>query len=345
MKAVDHPPHQRPAAWALLLAFSLLYLSWGTTYLAIKRGVKDEQLPPALFGGTRVCLAGLLLLGYVAFRGESLRLSRRDLAGVALGGALLFVGGNNLLAMAERTVPSGVAAVLIATTPLWIGLLETLWPGGERLSHRGWLGLVLGLAGVLVLLWPQLSTPGDFLNDAGPLLVLGSAAIWSLGSVILRYWRVRASHLTGAGYQMLLGGASLTVVGLLLGETRDLPARPTAGAVGAFVYLLIVGSLVGFVAFNYLLGHVSAARVGTYAYVNPVVAVLVGCFLDGEELTGWIVGGIVVILAGVALVRSTVHRPQQPEVGEARPGTAAVCLPDPPRRDTAYAASYGKLDC
>jgi drug/metabolite transporter (DMT)-like permease len=342
MKAVDHHPHQRPAAWALLLAFSLLYLSWGTTYLAIKRGVKDEQLPPALFGGTRVCLAGLLLLGYVALRGERVRLSRRDLTGVALGGGLLFVGGNNFLAMAERTVPSGVAAVLVATTPLWIGLLESLWPGGERLTGRGWMGLFIGLAGVLVLLWPQLREPADLLGDVGPLLVLGSAATWSLGSVILRYWRVRASHLTGAGYQMLLGGGTLTVLGLVLGETRELPAQPTPGAIGAFVYLLIVGSLVGFVAFNYLLGHVSAAHAGTYAYVNPVVAVLVGCLLDGEELTGWIVGGIGVILAGVALVRSAGHRPIPPEVGEARPGTAAVCLPDPEGMDTAFAPSYGK---
>jgi drug/metabolite transporter (DMT)-like permease len=305
MNPADHSPSHRPAAWALLLAFLLVYLSWGTTYLAIKRGVKDEQLPPALFGGVRVCLAGALLLGYVALRGGRLRLDRRDLAGVVVGGLLLFVGGNGLITLAEKTVPSGVAAVLAATTPLWIALLEMLWPRGERLSGRGWLGLGIGLGGVLVLLAPKLNEPGDFLSDAGPFLVLGSAASWALGALVLRHWRVRASHLAGAGYQMFLGGGSLALLGLVLGETNALPATITAGAAASFVYLLIVGSLVGFVAFNWLLGHVSAARAGTYAYVNPVVAVLVGCLLDGEELTGWILGGITIILAGVALVRTS----------------------------------------
>src|SRR5262249_18580923 len=189
------------------------------------------------------------------------------------------------------------------TTPLWIALMEMLWPGGDRLTGRGWLGLLIGLAGVLLLLAPKLHDPADFLVDAGPLLVLGSAASWSLGSLVMRYRRLGCSHLTAAAYQMILGGGSLTLLGLLLGEggalTRD---HFTAGAAFAFFYLLIVGSLVGFVAFNWLLGQVSAAQAGTYAYVNPLVAVLVG-LLDGEELTGWVVGGIVVTLAGVALVR------------------------------------------
>jgi drug/metabolite transporter (DMT)-like permease len=233
----------------LLLAFTLVYLSWGTTFLAIKRGVKDEQLPPALFGGVRVGLAGALLLGYVALRGERLRLARRDLGGVAFGGLLLFVGGNGLLTLAEKTVPSGVAAVLIATTPLWIALLEMCWPGGERLGGRGWLGLGIGIVGVVVLLAPKLHDPADFLADLGPLFVLGSAVSWAVGSLLLRYWRVRASHLVAAAYQMVLGGSSLALLGLFTGETRQLPGQLTPGAVGAFVYLLVVGSLVGFVAY------------------------------------------------------------------------------------------------
>jgi drug/metabolite transporter (DMT)-like permease len=319
MNDANHASPQRPAAWSLLLAFTLVYLSWGTTYLAIKRGVKDEQLPPALFGGVRVCLAGALLLGYLALRGERLRLNRRDLAGVAVGGVLLFVGGNGLITLAEKTVPSGVAAVLVATTPLWIALLEMLWPRGERLSGRGWLGLGLGLAGVLFLLAPKLREPADLLSEVGPLLVLGSAGSWSLGALVLRYWRVKASHLAGAGYQMFLGGGCLALLGLVLGEAAHLPAQVTPGAAGAFIYLLIVGSLVGFVAFNWLLGHVSAARAGTYAYVNPVVAILVGCLLDGEELTGWIVGGITVILGGVALVRRSERRFQKIETSDTFP--------------------------
>jgi drug/metabolite transporter (DMT)-like permease len=326
-----HLPPKRPATWTLVLAFTLVYLSWGTTFLAIKRGVKDEALPPALFGGTRVCLAGMLLLGYLALRGETLRLSRRDLLGVTLGGLLLFAGGNNFLAWSEQTVPSGVAAVLVATTPLWIALFEMFWPHGDRLGKRGWLGLGIGLVGVLLLLGPQVSDPADFLSDHGPFLVLCSAASWSLGALVLRHWRLRAAHLTVAAYQMLIGGGSQVFIGLALGEVAALPGEITPGAAGAFIYLLIFGSLVGFVAFNYLLGHVSAASAGTYAYVNPIVAVLVGCLLDGETLTGWIVSGIIVILAGVALVRSDRRSAQHWTVSKARD-----------RIDTLPVPSYGE---
>jgi drug/metabolite transporter (DMT)-like permease len=241
---------------------------------------------------------------------------------------LLFVFGNGLITLAEKTVPSGVAAVLVATTPLWIALMEMLWPGGDRLTGRGWLGLLIGLAGVLLLLAPKLHDPADFLLDYGPLLVLGSAASWAFGSLVLRYRRLRCSHLTAAAYQMILGGGSLALVGLVVGEGSQLTREHfTAGAAYAFFYLLIVGSLVGFVAFNWLLGQVSAAQAGTYAYVNPLVAVLVG-LLDGEELTGWIVGGIAIILAGVALVRGghrgrSLPRPEadggEPLVGKGRP--------------------------
>jgi drug/metabolite transporter (DMT)-like permease len=297
------PSPRRPPTWALVLAFGLVYLSWGTTYLAIKKGVKDERLPPALFGGVRVCLAGAVLLGYLALRGRPVGLSGRACGGAALAGLVLFVGGNGLITAAERTVPSGVAAVLAASTPLWIGLLAMLWPRGERLGGRGWLGLVLGLGGVLLLLAPRLHGANSFVADWGPLMVLGSACSWALGSLIVRHRRSDGSHLTAAAYQMLLGGGGLAVVGLALGEADELtPDRLTVGAACAFFYLLIVGSLVGFVAYNWLLGHVPAAQVGTYAYVNPLVAILVGC-LDGEELTGGIVAGMAVILAGVALVR------------------------------------------
>ncbi len=293
-----------PPTWALVLAFGLLYLSWGTTYLAIQKGVRDEQLPPALFGGVRVCLAGLVLLGFLAWRGQPVTLARGDRLAALLIGWCLFLGGNGLINMGQRTLPSGVAAVLTATVPLWIGLFAMAWPQGERLTGRGWLGLLLGLGGVLLLLAPKLHNPGSFLADLGPLLVLGSAACWALGSLLLRQRRWQTPHLTTAAYQMVLGGGSLTLLGLALGERQSLPDQITGGALGAFFYLLVVGSLVGFVTFNWLLGQVSAARVGTYAYVNPMVAVLVGWWLGGEEMTGWLLGGIVVILTGVALVRT-----------------------------------------
>lgn len=302
--ATTAPSASRPSSWAVVLAFALIYLSWGTTYFVIRQGVHSHHLPPGLFGGVRVGSAGLILLIYLALRGENLRLPGRELFWVALVGLILFVGGNGLITFALDRVPSGMVAVLVATTPLWMALLEALWPGGDRLTVRGWIGLLAGLAGVLLLLAPQLGEPRALFQDYGLFLVLGSAVSWSLGALIMRYRKRTSSHLVTAAYQMTLGGGGMTLIALAFGEGRQLsPDLFTRGAWFSFFYLLIVGSLVGFVAFNWLLGHVPASQVGTYAYVNPLVAILVGWLVGGEPLTGWIVGGMIVILMGVAMVR------------------------------------------
>jgi drug/metabolite transporter (DMT)-like permease len=290
-----------PATWKLVLAFAAVYLSWGTTYLAIRVGV--EKFPPLLFGGTRVCLAGLVLTGFLLARGGSMRMPLRELGWVIFAGLLLFLGGNGLITFAEKTVPSGVASVLVATTPLWIALLSITGPRHQRASLFGWIGLLLGFGGVLLLFAEKLQTPSALLSDAGPFLVLGSALCWAIGSLAVR-GRTNGSHLAAAAYQMLAGGTAQVVLGLALGETGEVTAESfTPAAVYAFFHLLVVGSLIGFVAYNYLLGHVSATLVGTYAYVNPTIALVVG-WLWGEELSWWVLGGMVVILAGVALVRS-----------------------------------------
>jgi drug/metabolite transporter (DMT)-like permease len=297
----------RPSPWSLLLAFGLVYISWGTTYLAIQEGVRT--LPPGLFGGVRVGLAGLLLLAFIALRGGSIRLPRGEYLWATLVGMLMFVGGNGLLTAAEKTVPSGAAAVLVTTTPLWLALLETFWPRGEKLKGLGWAGLFLGSAGVLVLLWPRLEAPGTLLEDVGPLMVLGSSFCWSVGSFALRHRRARGDHLTTAGYHMALGGGALTILGLLMGEGAELSSASfTPEAIASFCYLLIVGSFVGFLAYTWLLQHVSSTLAGTHAYVNPVVALVVGAILAGEIVTWRIVGGMVVIFAGVALVRAGARR-------------------------------------
>jgi drug/metabolite transporter (DMT)-like permease len=337
MKKPPEHSNKPPATWALVLGFTLVYVSWGTTYLAIRVGVDREHLPPALFAGSRVCLAGLILLGFLALRRERLTLSGQDWSRLFWTSLLLFVAGNGLVTLAMQTVVSGVSAVLVASTPLWIGLFEMFWPGGDRLTARGWLGLFVGLGGVLILLAPKLDDPAAFWSNSGPILVLLSACCWALGSLVMRHKRLTCPHLVGAAYQMILGGGALTVLGLALGEGQHLPEKVTAGAVEAFLYLLIVGSLVGFVSFNWLLGHVPAAKVGTYAYVNPVVAVFVGWSLGGEEIRGALIASIAVILTGVALVRSG-EKPQAieqemdsmpvPSAGEEPPVAASTRIED-----------------
>ncbi|MBL8798259.1 MAG: EamA family transporter, partial [Planctomycetia bacterium] len=306
----------RPAPWAVPLAFTLVYLAWGTTYIAIRLGV--HQFPPALFGGVRIGLAGLVLLAFLGCRGEALRLSRGDLIWSAVLGAIFFMAGNYLVTLGSRYVASGVAAILVATTPLWTGLMETLWPGGERLRGRGWAGLLVGLAGVALL---KLDHPFDRETDLGALLVVGSALSWAFGSCLLRRHRQHGSHLLTAAYQMIFGGIGQTVVGLLLNEPAQITSASfTPTAVYAFFHLLIFGSLVGFVAYNWLLGHVTTSQASTYAYVNPAVAILVGWLLGDQEITLSILGGLAVILLGVALVRTqkqgtvTVVEEPQPEI-------------------------------
>jgi drug/metabolite transporter (DMT)-like permease len=317
------PRPPRPAPWRVAAALAAVYLCWGTTYLAIRAGVRT--LPPGLFGGVRVGLAGAVLLAVVARRG-SVRLPGRELGWAALTGGLLFVGGNGLLTLAERTVASGVASVLAATTPIWMALIEAAAPGGDRLSAGGWAGLLLGLAGVGLLYADTLDPSAGFLAEAGPLLVLGSAVCWAAGSSLSRHRRGHAPHLLVAAYQMLLGGAAQAAVGLLCGEAAELSAAAfTPGAVYAFFHLLVFGSLVGFVAFTWLLGHVPAALVGTYSYVNPAVALLAGWLVGGEALTPRVVAGMGVILAGVALVRAAAppgHEPAPEEPGPAPPPVA-----------------------
>lgn len=299
--AVSSTP--QPPAWKLMAALVAVYLSWGTTYLAIKEGVKT--LPPCLFGGARIGAAGLVLLAFVLVTGRPKTLSASDLFRTWLHSLLLFVGGNGLITIGQKTVPSGEASVLVATVPLWLGLAESFWPGGERLTALGWAGLLTGLAGLAVLRWQELGQPAMLFRDVATLYVLGSAVSWAIASVILRHRRVRGDRLTVAAYQMVLGGATLILVGIAAGEATELTrVTVTSQVVVAFCYLLVVGSLIGFLCYSWLLTHVSTTVAGTYAYVTPVVAIFTGWLLGGESLTGQMVAGMIVILAGVALVRS-----------------------------------------
>jgi drug/metabolite transporter (DMT)-like permease len=301
-------PDDSPAPLAIALAFAAVYLSWGTTYLASKIALMYEGYPPALFGGVRLTCAGLILLGLQFARGMPLRVSLRVFGQLLLMSWCLFLTANWLMNWGQSRVPSGVAAVIGASTPLWMGVIGIFWASTERLHPRGWIGLVVGMFGVLTLFLPRLLDQDSAVNTFHPFLIVGSCIFWSIGSLYSRQRSLPLPHLTSAGYQMLLGGGSQIVLGVCLGELHQLPGHITPRAAGCFLYLLVFGSLVGFVAFNWLLGHVSAAKVGTYAYVNPVIAILVGRVVDDEPLTTWLLAGIAVILAGVYLVRSD-HAP------------------------------------
>ncbi len=287
------------AAWPVVLALVTVYICWSTTYLAIKIGVKD--LPPGLFGGIRVTTAGICLLSILRLAGGRILPEPGTWRGLFVVGTLLFVGGNGLITLAERTVDSGLAAILVATVPLWMALMESMTPGGERLRWIGWLGQFLGVGGVCLLFSSRIGSGHG--NLSGIWLVMASAFCWSLGSFLQRRLSHGRSPYGQAGWHMVLGGVTMTLIGLLLGETID-QENLTRNAIAAFFYLLIVGSLLGFVAYVWLLRHVGTTIAGTYAYVNPILAVALGVAWDGEKIGTAMVAGLGVILAGVSLVRS-----------------------------------------
>jgi drug/metabolite transporter (DMT)-like permease len=299
---MTEPPRLPPPTWQFVLAFAILYIVWGTTYLAIQIGVLDEELPPLYFGGTRIGAAGVIMLAFQWARGQSLKFSTRDVAGIATGAVLLFVGGNGLISLALKWVQSGESAVLAATATLWIALFSMAFAGGDRLRPLGWAGLLLGLLGVAVLQWPKLQAQGFSLTRSpGPWLTLASAACWGIGTVLLRRTAIRIPRLSSVGWQMMFGGVGMIGLGMLMGERA--PSSISREAVLVFLYLLVVSSLVAFVAFVWLLEHVSATKVSTYAYVNPLVAVLLGSAAHNEPITPALMTGMLLILVGVFLVR------------------------------------------
>jgi len=291
----------RPPAWALVLAFAVVYLAYGLNYLAIREGVKT--LPPFLFAGTHVTLAGLLLFAWAVLRGERVALTGRNFLWAGAGGLIVFVGGTGLVTMGEKDVNSGLASVLRATTPVWVALLEWVRPRGERLSAAAWCGFLLAIGGVLLVVIPDIDSATSLYQDLGPMLVLISALCWAIGAMVLRHHRPCASTLVASAYQMSIGGVAMVLLGLVLGEGPQFRlAEVTEPALLAFLFLLLVHSLAGFSALNWLLQHVPAALATTKFYVSPAVAVVAGTFvLHEKDLTRGMLGGLALILAGVAL--------------------------------------------
>ena len=281
----------------LLLAFGAVYIFWGSTYLAIRVGV--ETIPPAVMVGLRFLPAGLLLLPVARALGQPLAVSARDLRVLFLIGLLLLVGGNGAVVWAEQYVASGLAALLVATIPLWMALLEGLLPGGSRLTASAATGLGLGFAGVAVLLWPKLQEVqgADLWGEAA---LLFAALSWAVGSIWSRRAGLAVPPLVATAWQMLLAGAFMTVVSLATGQLAH--ARWTGPAVTAMGYLIVFGSCLGLSAYIWLLRNAPIASVSTYAYVNPVIAVLLGWLILDEPLTPAILVGTLIIAGSVVLV-------------------------------------------
>lgn len=316
------PAPRRSFRPALILAFAAVYLIWGSTYLAIRVAV--GTLPPFLMSGTRFLIAGALLYTWARARGAG-RPTGRSWAVSALVGVLLLVLGNGSVTWAEQTVPSGMAALLVATEPLWIVLLEWLRPGGTRPPGGALLGIVLGFAGVATLIGPGAIDPAGGMS-AGALAVVLAALAWAVGSLYAQHAPLPANGAQSSGMQMLTGGALLVFAGVGAGEAKQVTAVAfTLPALLAFGYLVVFGSLVAFSAYAWLVRNTTPARASTYAYVNPVVAVLLGSALLREPLTPRTAIAAVVIVGSVALITrthpSTAAR-EQPEA--ARPGGVAA---------------------
>lgn len=286
--------------WKRLLAFSIIYFVWGSTFLAIRVGVL--AVPPLLFAAMRFFTAGLLLVAWMVFQREPWPTSR-EWKSVCLLAALIFVGDYGLLFWAEQKVPSGIAAVMMATIPAFIAMGEVLLLRTQRLTAQLSGALVIGLTGVVVLMSRSLNLGGAAISTIGAGALIAGSIFWSVASVITRRLPLPKSKLMSSGTQMLAGGVMLAVVSTTLGEPKRFhPAAVSGQAWFALAYLIVMGSIVGFTSYVWLIHHESPTKVGTYAYVNPVVAVLLGYLLGGEALGLRTILGTVLVLASVLLI-------------------------------------------
>jgi drug/metabolite transporter (DMT)-like permease len=296
-----------PHRFKLLLAFFLLYFIWGSTYLAIRYAI--ETLPPFLMAGTRFFSAGILLYAVMRLRAVPSP-PLRQWGQLAVVGTFLFLGGNGLVVWAEQYITSGLAALLVSTLPLWLILLDWLWAQGPKPSRRALCGIALGFVGLVVLVDPARVISSD-VHLPGAVLCVVASLLWAIGSIYSKKFRQPSSIFMSAACQMIGGGLTLLLVALLLGETKDFSlAQVSPVSLGAFLYLLLFGSIVANSAYVWLLQNATATSVSTYAFVNPAVAIFLGWALADEQLTAQIMLGAGIILAGVVLVISS-GRPQR----------------------------------
>jgi drug/metabolite transporter (DMT)-like permease len=319
-ETVSHAsPHPSAAPRGMVAAaFAAVYLIWGATYLGIRYAI--ETIPPFFMGGGRFVLAGLALFIYLRIKGTPIP-PRVHWINAAIVGALLFGVGNGGVNWAEQKVPSSRAALMIAATPFWFALMDWFRPKGVRPHFQTLIGILVGFSGMVLLAGWRGNLHQDAIDHAGTMALMLATICWAAGSLYARYTPKPENPLMGVALQMILGGAILFLMGLAGGETAKFAwSNVSARSALAFAFLTLIGSLIGFTAYSWLLKVTTPARVSTYAYVNPVIAVFLGWAIGGETLTTRMLWAAAVILLGVVIIttRRTPAEPLPP-ANEARP--------------------------
>src|SRR5580692_6660927 len=300
--------HTHRPTWKTLLAFAIIYFVWGSTFLAIRVGVRE--VPPFLLAAMRFSVAGLVLCVWTAARGERWPRGREWIT-LTLLAALIFLCDYGLLFWAEQRVPSGIAAVMLAMIPVFMALSEIIFLRTQRLTLRLALALLTGIAGVAVLVSRSLNLGGAPIDRLGAVALIFASVSWSVASVLSRKLPLPASKTMSSGAQMLAGGILLTLAAGALGEFKDFhPGSVSREVWLSLLYLIVAGSIIGFTAYVWLIHHESPTKVGTYAYVNPVVAVFVGYFLGGEALgLRTVLGSMFVLISVVVITTAPARKP------------------------------------
>ena len=285
-----------------ILAFLCVCIVWGSTYLAIRIGV--SAFPPALFAGFRFLLAGLIMIIYAKIKGLEFP-DKLNVKKLSVVGLLLLVGGNGLVVLASQWVHSGITSLIVASMPIFMALFELPLPGGSRLRSRGWFGLLLGFSGVVLLVTS--SSGAGAINVRGALVLVCATMFWSIGSVYSKQFKSNGSVVTHIGIQMLAGGIVLTTIGMFLGELSRV--NLSLKGIGSILYLAIFGSVLAYSCYIYILMRWPAAKAGTYAYVNPLVAIFLGYLVLKEPISLNVVICTGIILVGVSLVQTSKLKP------------------------------------
>ena len=301
-------PVPRPPTWKVIAGFGVVYVVWGSTYFAIRIGV--ETLPPFTLAGVRWLVAGLILFVFPIVRSRP-RVTAAQWRAAALVGGLMLLGGNGLVCWAEQWVASGLAALLVGTVPLWLVFLDWICFRGERPGRATLVGLLLGSAGVLILVGPH-SLGGQPIHIPGAIALVIACACWALGSLYSRRVDVPSPMWLASATQMIAGGVILLGVALATGEFPRVHVHAVSWrSLAALIYLILAGSIITLTTYLWLLKVSTPARLATYAYVNPLIAILLGCWLLGEPFTPRVALAAAVILTAVVVITQYRRRPRQ----------------------------------